>query len=276
MFENKFQKQISGQKKDKTAAKKAVNIDDRTLACRYELKYHISESTAEAISQFTKPYLSLDRYSKLQRRGFYPIVSLYLDSPGLHLCRETLTGKKNRYKLRIRSYTDEPEYPRFFEIKRRINSVIVKSRARVMEADVAALLKGRPLPPQNFTSDIDAISQFQMYVRSLQAGPVVLIRYMRKAYEGDSHTRVRVTFDRELAYKVTNRPEVILGGGGWHRNPYTSGGVILEIKFTERYPEWLNEMVKYFNLRQQSISKYASSISESCSLRFCAPQFLEQ
>ena len=276
MFENKFPKQISGQKKDKIATKKVVNIDDRTLACRYELKYHISESTAEAISQFIKPYLSLDRYSKLQRRGFYPIVSLYLDSQSLHLCRETLTGKKNRYKLRIRSYTDEPEYPRFFEIKRRINTVIVKSRARVMEADVAALLKGRPLPPQNFTSDIDAISQFQMYVRNLKAGPVVLIRYMRKAYEGDSHTRVRVTFDRELAYKVTSRPEVRLGGPGWQRNPYTSGGEILEIKFTERYPEWLNEMVKYFNLSQQSISKYASSISESCSMKFCSPQFTGQ
>jgi SPX domain protein involved in polyphosphate accumulation len=274
MFENKLPEHKSGQQKDKNIAKKTGNMVDRTLACRYELKYHISESTAEAISQFVKPYLGLDRYSKLQRRGYYPIVSLYLDSSGFHLCRETLTGKKNRYKLRIRSYTDEPEYPRFFEIKRRINTVIVKSRARVMEGDVSALLEGRSLPPQNFTADIDAINQFQMYLRNLKAGPKVLIRYMRQAYEGDSHTRVRVTFDRELAYKVTSKPEVILGGPGWQRNPYTSGGVILEIKFTERYPEWLNEMVKYFNLEHQSISKYASSISESCLLGFCAPRLM--
>ena len=72
----------------------------------------------------------------------YPIVSLYIDSPELQLCRESLTGQKNRFKLRVRSYTDEPEYPQFFEIKRRINQVIMKSRARVTDADVPNLLGG--------------------------------------------------------------------------------------------------------------------------------------
>ena len=236
------------------------------------MKYHITESKAVAIAQFVKSYLQVDRYCKLQRRGDYPIVSLYLDSQDLQLCQESLTGQKNRYKLRIRSYTDEPDYPRFFEIKRRINTVIVKSRARVMDRDVAILLAGRPLPPQNYTADIETINQFQLYINSIRARPAVLVRYMRQAFEDTSHTKVRVTFDRELAYKVTSLPEVRLGGPGWQRNAYTEGGVVLEIKFTDFYPAWLSYMVKCFDLQQQSISKYASSIKESCSLRFCAPQ----
>jgi hypothetical protein len=253
--------------------KMPTKIVDRTLACRYELKYLISEATAQAISQFVKPYLQLDRYSKLQRGGFYPIVSLYIDSDDMHLCRETMEGRQNRFKLRIRSYTDEPDYPRFFEIKRRINTVIMKSRARVMDRDVTALLAGLPLPPQNYSADIDALNQFQLYMNSIRAKPKILIRYLRQAYEGESETRVRVTFDKKLCYCATNAPEVRLGGRGWQENSITIGNVILEIKFTDRFPAWLNEMVKYLDLLAQPISKYATSVQEACYLGFCAPSF---
>lgn len=214
----------------------------------------------------------MDRYCKLQRSGDYPIVSLYLDSDDLQLCQESLRGHKNRFKLRIRSYTDEPDYPRFFEIKRRINTIINKSRARVMDRDVPTLLAGLSLPPQNYTADINSINQFQLYMKNIGARPTILIRYMRQAFEGDSENRVRVTFDRELSYCITNRPEVRLGGRVWQRNPLTIGGVILEIKFTNRYPVWLSQMVKCFNLEAESISKFASSIRDSRLLEFYVPQ----
>lgn len=260
------------QKNRPSLAGKWSEPEDRTLACRYELKYHITESKAEAIAQFIKPFLQLDRYCKLQRSGDYPIVSLYLDSGDLQLCRESLRGHKNRFKLRIRSYTDETDYPRFFEIKRRINTIIMKSRARVMNSDVPTLLAGLPLPPQNYTADLETINQFQLYAGSIKARPAVLVRYMRQAYECDSENRVRVTFDRKLAYSITNATQIRLGGRGWQHNPFTTGGVILEIKFTDRYPVWLSQMVKCFNLRARSISKYASSLDDSCVLKFCAPQ----
>ncbi|HUU17519.1 MAG TPA: polyphosphate polymerase domain-containing protein [Sedimentisphaerales bacterium] len=289
MFEGKSIKQTSGQsktpsnggntgpryRKDKASTVKIPDkLTDRTLRCRHELKYHISESKAEAIAQFIKPYLQRDRYCKLHRSGDYPIVSLYLDSDDLQLCRESLGGHKNRFKLRIRSYTDEPDYPRFLEIKRRINTIIMKSRARVMHSDVTTLLAGSPLPPENYTADTETINQFQFYMNNIRARPAVLVRYTRQAYEGGSENRVRVTFDRELAYHVTSLPEVRLAGGAWQRNSFTLGGVILEVKFTAHYPVWLNRMVKCFNLRQQSISKYASSIKESCLLKFCAPRLV--
>lgn len=255
----------------KKAQSKPAGPVDKTLACRHELKYHLTESRARVVAAFVKEYLPVDRYCKLQRGGDYPIVSLYMDSEQLHLCRESIDGRQNRFKLRIRSYTDEPNYPCFFEIKRRINTVIMKSRARVMHGDIKHLVAGLPLPPQNYNVDMKVLNQFQLYVTNLQARPTVLIRYMRQAFEGDSDNRVRVTFDRQLCYKVTNKPEVKLGGSGWQRNPFTVGGVILEVKFTGSYPIWLSRMVKYFDLKSMSISKFATSIKDSCLLRFCAP-----
>jgi hypothetical protein len=244
---------------------------DKMLACRSEMKYLVTEIEAVAMARYIEPFLPPDRYSKLHRGGQYPIVSLYLDSPEMRLCRESLTGVKNRFKLRVRSYTDDPEYPRFFEIKRRINRVIVKSRARVTDRDVTPLLSGKWLAPQGYTTDEAALNQFQLYMTSIHAGPVVLIRYMRQAWEGTSQDRVRVTFDRSLCYKVTGEPQVRLGGSGWQRHTLTEGNAILEIKFTGCYPAWLARLVQEFNLDLQSISKFATSIEQSCALGFCRP-----
>lgn len=246
---------------------------DRTLWCRYEMKYVISRSKAAAIARFIEPYLKLDRYCKAQPSGAYPIVSLYLDSDNLRLCKESLRGHLKRFKLRVRSYSDEPDCPRFFEIKRRANTVIIKSRARVMHHDVATLLSGRYVAPlHNYKTEVDVLKQFQLYMKSISAKPKVLVRYMRRAYEGNMENRVRVTFDRQLAYKVSNDPEVLFNGQGWQHNPVTLRGVILEIKFTGRYPAWLGRMARYFDLRQRSMSKYATSMKKACSLRFCAPE----
>jgi hypothetical protein len=280
MFQDIPAKRASGQRVesftpdgDSRAVKKSAPSDSPlTLGCRYELKYHITEQQALGIAQFIRPFLQPDRYCKLQPSGSYPIVTLYLDSEDLQLCRQSLEGQKNRCKLRIRSYTDEPDYPRYIEIKRRMNAIIIKSRARITNRDVPTLLAGRALEPQTYTTDTDTINQFQLYMNSLRVRPMILIRYVRQAYEDSSHSEVRVTFDRQLAYNVTSLPEVRLGGRGWQPNAYTLGGVVLEIKFTGHYPAWLGHMVKYFDLQQQSLSKYTSSIRESCLLRFCAPQ----
>jgi hypothetical protein len=258
--------------KDKPKAPPAKKVTaDRMLACRYEMKYLIDEIRAAGIARYIRPFLQPDRYSKLQRGGMYPIVSLYVDAPDLQLCRESLTGQKNRFKLRIRSYTDEPEYPRFFEIKRRINQVILKSRARVTDGDVPILLKGRSLPPQGYTTDENALNQFQLYVASIHAGPMVLIRYLRQAFEGTSEDRVRVTFDREICYKVTHEPNVRLGGSGWQQNALTTCHTVLEIKFTGCYPAWLPRLVRDFELEVTPVSKYATSITQACRLGFCGP-----
>ena len=244
---------------------------DRMLACRYEMKYLITESQAAAMERYIRPFLEPDKYSKLQRGGRYPIVSLYLDSADLRLCRETMTGVKNRFKLRIRSYTDDPEYPRFFEIKRRINRVIMKSRARVMDRDVAVLIRGRSLPPQGFTTDVAVLSQFQLYVADIHAGPMILVRYTRQAFESTSQNRVRVTFDRNLSYKVSDEPCVRLGGSGWRHNDITVHDTILEIKFTGTHPLWLTRLVEDFGLELNSVSKYATSVEQACRFGFCGP-----
>jgi hypothetical protein len=188
----------------------------------------------------------------------------------LRLCRDSLEGLKNRFKLRIRRYSDDPSSPSFFEIKRRLNCVIIKNRAKVSHPNIEELLLCPALLCKNENGDGDILRQFQLYMSSICARPVVQIRYMREAYEGSLDDSIRITFDRKLSYKIGNKAEVTLNGGEWHYYPME--GVILEIKFTEFYPPWLNYVVKCLGLYQQSVSKYARSIQHACTLKFCAPK----
>jgi SPX domain protein involved in polyphosphate accumulation len=241
---------------------------DKMLSCRYELKYRISESRARAIAAFIKPYLHKDKYALSTPSGDYPISSLYYDSNGLRLCRDTIEGRKNRFKLRIRGYSDDPKSPWFFEVKRRVNNVILKGRARVGKTDIPMILAGG-LPDGVYKEDEQVLRQFQLYKDSLNARPLILVRYDRQAFEGDTATRLRVTFDRNLHYKSVTTPQVEVYGANWHRVPLNF--VVLEIKFTQQFPSWLSNMVKCFDLKQGAFSKYVSTIKQSNSLGASSP-----
>jgi hypothetical protein len=228
------------------------------LARRYELKYRISEPMAHAVKGFVSAFLSLDPYSRIRPNGQYPICSLYLDSRQFDLFRETQLDKCNRFKLRIRSYDDEPQNPVFFEIKRKLNRVIYKSRARASRDRISDILRGHYIPPEATEADRTALRQFVHYTQCLMARPVVLVRYMREAFENRTDAKVRVTLDRQLSYQAVDKPVIKLNGPGWKQLPIDF--VVLEIKFTDQFPSWLADMVRLFELNRQSMSKYCQSV----------------
>ena len=245
---------------------------DSMLSCRYELKYRIRETKARAVAQYIQSYISADKYARKRPGHEYPVSSLYFDSDHLHLCNETIQGKKNRFKLRVRCYDDDPESMCFFEIKRRINNVILKDRARIPKSQILNALAGSQISAPLYKKDEKALNQFRFYVKNLCARPILMVRYQREAYEGDSSNRVRITFDRQLDFRTVNTPEVTTDGAGWHNVPMDF--VVLEIKFTDRYPFWLTDMVKIFDLKQTAMSKYVSTVKQSCNTGFCSPTYL--
>ena len=105
--------------------------DHTLMASRYELKYIIPEHIALQMRDFVRQHLELDEFCVRQKASSYPIHSLYLDSDDWCLYWDTINGNKNRYKLRVRYYTDDPKTPVFYEVKRRMKDVILKQRCGV-------------------------------------------------------------------------------------------------------------------------------------------------
>lgn len=235
---------------------------DRAQRTRREIKYLISEHTALAVRAFTSCYLQPDEFAVGHLDNAYPVHSLYLDSNRLHTYWATASGDRNRFKLRIRYYDDDPAAPVFCEIKRRLNEGIVKQRARVKREAIGPLLAGESPRrehlysgnPQHWADLLD----FWELVERLQAAPRLHNAYLREAYVSAGKASVRLTMDR----MVRVGPEFGYDLGTQIDNAMLifSQFVILELKFTERMPAWMIEMVRGFDLKSSGAAKYVTGV----------------
>jgi hypothetical protein len=230
---------------------------------RFEQKYIIDEDRAIALRSFVNAHLEIDE-NGIGRPDFsYPVHSLYLDSSTLATFWSTINGEKNRYKLRLRFYNDRPDSPVFFEIKRRMNNCILKQRGGVRKDAVASLLAGQfPAPEHLLRADAKSLTAIQNFVSlatKLHAQPVAHVAYLREAYVDPVSDNTRITLDRsvrtEARFEPTFSTEMV--------TPSLPFGdrVILEIKFTNRFPDWCRTMVERFGLMQCGAAKYCEGLA---------------
>lgn len=237
---------------------------DKLQSARYEFKYLVSEPKARQVRELVLHHLEPDDFTWGNEGLGYPVHSLYLDSHDFKTCVATQHGEKNRFKLRLRFY-DDPKGPIFFEIKRRVDLVILKQRAEVARRHVAALLEGAAAD-RSFLLDPDNDRQFKALYNfcelrdRLHARPAAYTSYMREGYEKQGTNAVRVTFDRRLRAGTYRGVLGVDDVEEW--SLLEMGGVVLELKFTDRFPEWMLTLVQMFNLTRRGFAKYVKCVSQ--------------
>jgi hypothetical protein len=241
-----------------------MQLPDALQGSRFEFKYVIEESRARAARDFALSYLEPDKHALNKPNHEYGICSLYLDSAEMALCRATVHGERNRFKLRIRFYEDSAEAPAYVEIKRRLDNVIRKQRTAVRREAIGRLLAGEMPAPSDLyeprTGNFGPLEQFGGLASTIRAEGRLFVSYLRQAYVTPDDSSVRVTFDRQLTGS-RYRGEPTLSEGQECVRPVV-GGVILEIKFTNWFPTWLREMVRAFGLERRSMAKYVTCARE--------------
>ena len=259
---------------------------DRLQGARFELKYIITEEVSLQIRDYIRSQLELDEHAVGKPNFSYPVHSLYLDSDDLKLYWSTINGDKNRFKMRLRFYDDDPDTPVFLEIKEKANNkspvkkgapVIkikglasnrcrLKKRAPVRREAVAGLLVGRTddlyrvTDPKHF----GALEEFCERMYELDACPKVHIAYAREAYMSLDDNSVRLTMDREIRAAPSGPPtEEKFDLSPTMRNPTHIWGqdVVLELKFTHHFPDLFRHLVGTFGLRQVGAAKYVDSVA---------------
>jgi len=229
---------------------------------RFELKYRIQEEEAQQIRDFVSAHLQLDENGIGRPNLSYPVHSLYLDSDDLATYWMTVNGDKNRFKLRLRFYDDRPDTPVYCEIKSRVDQCISKQRGAIRKEAVPWLLAGQlPAPEQLLSRDPKqrfAVEQFWKLTEWLCARPKMHVAYQREAWVDPGSDAVRVTFDRH----VLGEPERTTCYRTEMTNPCRPFGneVILELKFTNRFPKWAREMVEIFELTRGTAAKYCECV----------------
>jgi SPX domain protein involved in polyphosphate accumulation len=245
---------------------------DKMQASRFEQKYIITEEQALQVRDFVRSYLELDENGVGKPNYSYPVHSLYLDSDDLKLYWTTINGDKNRFKLRLRFYNNNPDTPVFFEIKKRMNNCIMKRRGGVRRDAVDLLLAGH-IPEQGHLVSKDpkhlmALQEFCRLMQVIRAKPKAHIAYLREAYVPHDDNSARLTMDRE----VRAEPELTARLSTKMERPVLVWGkeVVLELKFTNRFPDWFRDLVRIFGLRQCGAAKYVDGVATLGEYRFDA------
>lgn len=235
---------------------------DRLQLQRFEIKYLVPESLALAARDFVRPYLAVDEFGGGKPNLSYPVHSLYLDSDDLVFFGQTFNGEKNRYKLRARFYDENADSPVFLEIKKRTNNIISKQRCAIRREALCVVMAGQ-IPDESLVlsknpNQIFALHNFLKLMRLSRAKPKAHVAYLREAWISAQDNSVRVTMDRTVRFKAQQSAQ--LSTDLRKTLAVFDPEVILEIKFTNRFPVWFTEFVRAFNLRPGSAAKYAEGI----------------
>lgn len=237
-----------------SARSKQSNDYPAVVSQRFEAKYRINAAQAMAVRELIGPYMDADPHGSA-----YPVTSIYLDSPDLAMYWSSARGEERRHKLRIRTYDGGGHETCFFEVKHRHNQIIRKDRAIVRQPAARALLAGAPTHPDmllNPQRDLESLYHFQDLLARYNATPRLVVRYMREAYLSKMDEPVRITFDTQ----ITCLPSELFDPETWFASPYwfepSDLPIVLEVKFTDAFPGWVENIIHRLNLRRDSFSKY--------------------
>ncbi len=233
----------------------------RMQAARFEMKYLVNDAQVEGIRRYLRGRLVLDENNDPNDLSGYTVCSLYLDGPRFQLYNQTMQGSKNRFKLRIRLYDNNPDAPAFLEIKRRETDIIKKKRAAIKKKAALQILQGaHPSTTMLFkkNGDMDALDRFCRLTRNIDADGAAYVVYKREAYVSPGSDHIRVTFDRELygGYYRTGSELMVPETGVYPK----WSGCVLEMKFTDRFPDWMHEVAQIFSLQRTSVPKYVMCV----------------
>lgn len=255
-----------------------MSARDANVIERREFKYLVDAPTAARLRAAIRPFCELDPWAAKNPRGRYTIESVYFDTEALRLFWANEHEQLDRVKVRVRGYAEAPRAPVFFEVKRRVNDVILKTRGKVPR-DAWQRLVAEPdaeIDDRVGARDRRAVERFLAIARGMHLRPFTVVRYEREPYFSRIDDYARVTFDTAIRAQPTALPTFALPERGWRAldDAVTmrtlDSMIVVELKFTTQVPLWLVRIVERLGLCRRSFSKYGTSIRafyESPSLR---------
>lgn len=215
---------------------------------RNELKYLYGWNELEVIKHRLQPLMRPDENAK-NGEEFYRIRSMYFDSYTDCCMKENESGIDNRKKIRIRIYNGSNHFIRL-EIKHKRNGLTAKESCRLSLEQYNLILSGRM---EELQLSEGPLRQLYVAVTTAQMTPKVLVEYERTAFicpDGN----VRITLDRNI--RASDRIDEFFQED-FHGVPVLEGGIdLLEIKFDEFLPSYIETALGDVNFRRTAFSKY--------------------
>ncbi|MDD3122094.1 MAG: polyphosphate polymerase domain-containing protein [Candidatus Izemoplasmatales bacterium] len=214
---------------------------------RTELKYIITFDDYYKLKNELRFLMDLDAHSSIETKDYH-IKSLYFDDVYDSHVMEKADGVEFHQKFRIRSYGDENAR---LEYKTKVGNLTSKQSMWLLNGLENAIMN------QNYDFLFryikePLIEQLVVRMKMDHLKPVIWVDYDREAYTysvGD----VRITFDKNIEASIFNRAYPFT------RRILEPKTMILEVKYTEILPDFINKVVMHRNFQVLSYSKYYMS-----------------
>ena len=218
------------------------------LPARHELKYFINPAELEVLRQRLRGALEMD--SHCVNGEPYAIRSLYFDDVEDSAFYDKQAGVMHRDKYRIRIYNFS-DRAIFLERKRKMGDLIQKSSVAITRRLCDQLIEGNPSGLYRAQNPLLQDMYVQMRTKLLR--PRVIVDYEREAYIHPAED-VRITFDLTLRSGLASRelfnpklPTVC---------PHDRNVEILEVKFNNYLPDYINALLHGISAERSAVSKY--------------------
>jgi hypothetical protein len=209
-----------------------------------ELKFVVDAAVGQRIRDWARERLQADPHGSGPWSDEYRVSSLYLDTEGRDVFHRRRSFGRSKY--RVRRYAQDDTV--FLERKLRNGTRLAKRRTAI---DLTAL----PLVAGS-TLNGDGTAWFRRRVALRRLRPVCQVSYTRIART--AHTPdgpVRLTLDDNIT-AVTSDVLVFQSHSG---TPLLDGRCILELKYRDRVPATVREIVDAFALSPERWSKYRAA-----------------
>lgn len=216
---------------------------------RHELKYYINYEEYTYLRNRIRTVLSMDENS-IEDVGYH-IRSLYFDDIYNSALEEKQSGIMLRKKYRVRIYNKEDKTINL-ECKEKYGEYISKSSSRLTKEQFYKLMHGQDI---GFLLDMPKQVCKDMYVnmKTKLLKPAVTVDYEREPYvleEGN----VRITFDKNIQAGI-NTPD-IFSEDMVCTNVLPPNIMVLEVKFDDYMPKFVNKLIQIQSHNRSAISKY--------------------
>ncbi len=220
----------------------------RNIPLRHELKYFITPAEMSVLRGVLTPVMQLDPNGN--ENNEYHIRSLYFDTINDDALEEKIAGVGNRKKYRMRIYNFSDKVIKL-ECKSKYGDLISKQSVSIPRDLAEQLIAGDPEGLQRMRHPLLHDVYREMKTRLLR--PSVIVDYVREAYIHPAED-VRITFDKQLRTGLYSHD---IFNPSIPTYPVFDDPVeILEVKFNEFLPTYIQAILSGVTAQRSAISKY--------------------
>ncbi len=215
---------------------------------RHEYKYVCTAVDMAYVKNAVNSIMELDSHAKEQ--GEYLVRSLYFDNYYDSCYYDNLYGHEPREKFRLRIYNADSTHINL-EIKKKQKGKVKKESCILDYSICQQILLGDNLDIR--ASDSPVYKKFYLQYHSEFLRPKIIVEYDRVPFiyrDGN----VRVTLDKNI--RSSNQCKKFFSNDIFARPIMEKNNHLLEIKFDEYLPDFINQLIENEKFKQTTFSKY--------------------